>query len=109
MAGTEVGAELINTGCSFFGIIWSYYLLCGIGAFVLFFKLQKKGSPIFEVIGYLNPKWADSPFCRFFEALLFAVLGAIIGTIITQPGNPQQAIAAGLGWTGLLSKTTDAN
>jgi hypothetical protein len=105
MPETEVSAEAMKHVVILFGIEWSHYLLCGIGAFVFFFKLQHKGSPIFEVIGYINPRWKDHPICRFPEAVLFSVLGTIIGTIITHPSNAQQAIAAGLGWTGILTKS----
>lgn len=87
-----------------FGIKICHYLVCAIGAFILFFKLAKKGQVIFEVIGYINPKWSESAWCRIFEAAIFTILGAFVGSILTQPTNPQQALAAGLGWTGLLSK-----
>jgi len=106
MPEAEVVATAVKGGRMLFGISVTYYLLCGIGAFVLFFKLQKKGAPVFEVITYINPAYGSSPWCRLLEALVFSALGALIGTIITQPGNPQQAIVAGLGWTGLLSKST---
>ena len=105
MSETEVPVEAVQQVCMLFGIEWTCYLLCGIGAFVLFFKLQQKGPPIFEVIGYINPSWRGNPICRFLEAVLFSLLGAIIGTVITHPSNAQQAIVAGLGWTGLLTKS----
>lgn len=106
MPDPNVIANAVSESTQFFEIEKSYYVLCGIGAFVLFFKLQKKGRPVFEVIGHIFPEWSSSPCCRVLEAAIFVFLGAIIGTLIAQPGNPQQAIAAGLGWTGLLSKTS---
>jgi len=36
--------------------------------------------------------------------VIFCLIGAVIGTILTEPTNAQQALAAGLGWTGLLAK-----
>jgi len=88
----------------FLGIELRYYVLCGIGAFVLFFKFAKTGQSVFDVIKYLNPSWSDRFLGRFSEAIVFIFLGALIGTIMTQPTNEQQAITAGLGWTGLLGK-----
>ncbi|MFN3237683.1 MAG: hypothetical protein ACE37D_11575 [Pseudomonadales bacterium] len=91
-----------------FDIELTYYLLCFLAAFVLFFKLHKDGEPPFAVLGYINPSAAESPWGKFFEAILFATVGAIIGTLLTIPTSPSQAIAAGLGWTGLLSATNSS-
>ncbi|QYJ77344.1 hypothetical protein [Shewanella acanthi] len=91
-----------------FDIELAYYILCFVAAFVLFFKLHKDGEPPFAVLGYINPDAAQSAYGRFFEAILFAALGALIGTLLTIPTSPAQAIAAGLGWTGLLSATNSS-
>ncbi|MFC6631836.1 hypothetical protein [Microbulbifer taiwanensis] len=91
-----------------FDIETGYYVLCFVAAFVLFFKLHKDGEPPFAVLGYINPSASESAFGRFFEAILFATLGALIGTALTIPTSPAQAIAAGLGWTGLLSATNSS-
>ncbi len=86
-----------------FGIEYSYFLLSGAGALVLFFKMQSgRSKPGISILGYIHPPLESNPFGRVLEALLFASLGALLGTIIAQPVNPQQAIAAGLGWTGLI-------
>lgn len=37
------------------------------------------------------------------EFLLFIVLGVIVGIGVTNPTNAQQAIAAGMGWTGIFA------
>lgn len=93
----------METETLWFNILPAYYFLCGIGALVLFFKMQQgRGKAIFSVISYINPEWGNSVTGRLFEAFMFAALGAVVGTIIAQPVNPQQAIAAGLGWTGLI-------
>jgi hypothetical protein len=99
-------SKTAHEGFMLFGIDSAYYFLTGIGAFVLFFRLEKNNVRTFEVVGYINPKWKPHPLCRFSEAIIFCVLGAIVGTAITHPINPQQAIFAGLGWTGLLTKTS---
>ena len=85
-----------------FDISGAYYFLCFVSAFVLFFRLHKDGEPPFAVIGHINPAWGESPWGKFAEAMLFALFGAVIGTVITVPTSPAQAISAGLGWTGLL-------
>ncbi|WP_444911071.1 hypothetical protein [Microbulbifer sp. PAAF003] len=89
----------------YFNIEAGHYFLCFVAAFVLFFKLHKEGQPPFAVLGYIHPQAAGSPVGKFIEAILFAALGALIGTVLTVPSSPAQAIAAGLGWTGLLSAT----
>ena len=38
------------------------------------------------------------------EFVIFLALGVFVGIGITSPTNATQAIAAGLGWTGLLAK-----
>jgi hypothetical protein len=37
------------------------------------------------------------------EFMIFIALGVLIGVGFAEPSNIQQAIAAGLGWTGLLT------
>lgn len=90
------------------GIAISYYLICFVAAFALYFKLHEKGNPPVRVVAHINPGWADSGWGRFFEAVIFAILGAILGTLLTSPATPAQAVAAGLGWTGLLSSASSA-
>jgi|DeeseametaMP1786_FD_contig_21_1475708_length_394_multi_8_in_0_out_0_1 hypothetical protein len=91
-----------------FKIDISYYLICFVAAFALYFKLHEKGNPPVRVVAHINPAWADSGWGRFFEAIIFALLGAILGTLITSPNTPAQAVSAGLGWTGLLSSASNA-
>jgi len=59
-----------------------------------------------EFLPHINPKWKGSTITRIIDMLLFTVVGAFIGTIFTQPTTAQQALAAGLGWTGLLSSVS---
>jgi len=39
---------------------------------------------------------------KIFDTVVFAFCGAIFVSIFVQPSTVQQAIAAGLGWTGLV-------
>jgi hypothetical protein len=36
------------------------------------------------------------------EFLVFLALGCIVGIGFTNPSNPQQALTAGMGWTGVF-------
>lgn len=81
----------------------SLYIVSAIGAFVLYFTMQAKGNITVEILAFINPNWKESPWCRFFESIIFSLLGSFIAVLLTQPSNYQQAIAAGLGWTGLLN------
>jgi len=74
------------------------------GAFVLFFKIQSQGGQVIGVIGFLQPSWLKTGWGRLLEALIFSIIGGFLGTIITGPVSESQALVAGLGWTGLLSK-----
>ena len=38
------------------------------------------------------------------EFVIFVVLGCVVGIGIVKPMNPQQAITAGLAWTGALAR-----
>jgi len=86
-----------------FEIAFQYYLLCGVGAFVLHFKLKTAGRVVIEFLPHINERWRDSTLAKFLDAILFTAVGALIGTVLTHPINPQQAIVAGLGWTGLVN------
>jgi len=37
------------------------------------------------------------------EFVIFLVLGSVIAVLFADPQSPQQAISAGLGWTGLIA------
>ena len=80
-----------------------HYAVCWSGAIVLYFKLRSDGRSVMEFLPHINPKWKKSVGLRIIDILLFSLVGALIGTIFTEPTTPQQALAAGLGWTGLLS------
>lgn len=86
-----------------FGIDPYYYLLSWIGAFVLYYKLKSDGKLVIEFLPHIKKAWAEPPLAKFLDAILFTTLGAIIGTILIRPINPQQAIIAGIGWTGALA------
>jgi hypothetical protein len=84
-------------------------VLCvAIGAIVLWVKNGYTGQgtfafgPLTDLI-FTEGKWVK--FRGIVEFVLFVGFGVAIAIALTQPANVQQAVAAGLGWTGLL--TTD--
>jgi len=56
-----------------------------------------------EFVAHIFPKLKDSPVATVIDVVLFAVFGSLFATTFTQPESAQQALAAGLGWTGLLT------
>lgn len=86
-----------------FGIELAHYVVCAIGAFLLYFKLQTEGKEVIRFSAVIKKDWKEKPAAVIIDAVAFTVLGSLIAGIITQPTTPQQALAAGLGWTGLLS------
>ncbi len=89
-----------------FNINISYYVASWVGAILLYFKMKTEGKAVIEFLPHLFGNEITSPVGKIAEVLIFSIIGAIIATILTIPSNPQQAIAAGLGWTGLLSAFT---
>lgn len=56
-----------------------------------------------QLLPHFNEAWGKSTCGKISDFLIITLLGAIIATIVTKPVSPAQAIAAGLGWTGLIS------
>jgi hypothetical protein len=87
---------------------WSAYtpqslVFTAAGAILLWGKLGQKELSVYglhklwTLIG-LKSKWLELA-----ELLGFVAFGVLIGIGLTHPTNAQQAFAAGLGWTGLLT------
>ena len=71
-------------------VLWTRWGKTKLKAFIL--------SDLLDLLP-LNRTWRNA-----IEFLVFIVLGVIVGIGATAPVNPQQAIAAGLGWTGLFAQ-----
>jgi hypothetical protein len=50
------------------------------------------------------PLWQLHVYAAALEPVLFVALGAFVAVGFVQPATIPQAIAAGIGWTGLFSK-----
>jgi uncharacterized membrane protein YbjE (DUF340 family) len=84
-------------------INYAFFIYSIIGAFTLYFKLLTDGRRVLRFSVHLNPDWEESVICNFIDVLLFCIIGAVIGTVITRPINQVQALTAGLGWTSLIN------
>lgn len=85
------------------GIPLGFYVVCWVGSLVLYFQMKSTNKSVIKFLPHINQTWSNNPWALFFDALLVTIVGAYVGTVITEPINVQQALAAGLGWTGLLS------
>jgi hypothetical protein len=79
--------------------MFSYVLL---GAIALFVMDRNKGREPLSVFQAININSAK-PIARLFDLIISCILGGLIVFLLTKPGTIEQAIAAGLGTTGLLS------
>src|SRR4051794_34409578 len=77
------------------------------GALVLYCKLRSDGRPVIQLFAHVAPDWQSrwKPAC---ELLFFTVIGGVVSYGLVQPVSVPQAIAAGLGWTGLVNAYSDA-
>ena len=64
-------------------------------------KAKLKAYVLSDLVNLLpcNQKWRG-----IIEFVIFVALGCLVGVAVVQPTNAAQALTAGLGWTGLVSK-----
>ena len=92
----------------FLGTALAFYLVAFMGAYVLYSLQLTKGEKVISFILY-TPKEPSKLsegklfFLSLANALLFCLVGSIVGVLLTQPESYQQALAAGLGWVGLIN------
>jgi hypothetical protein len=84
---------------------WLFFY-AGLGAIVLWGKLGKDKRKAY-VLGdlldkLLPPTWIKTRVTS--ELLIFVALGSVVAVSLVQPATTAQAVAAGLGWTGLASR-----
>ncbi|MDD2860569.1 MAG: hypothetical protein PHI71_05790 [Acidiphilium sp.] len=86
------------------------YILCissGLGALLLWGRTDKKKRASVGIgdIIKIFIKDPNSGFSQSLELVLFIAIGIFLSIYIAGVTNGSQAFAAGLGWTGLASKT----
>lgn len=82
------------------------FLWSALGAGVAhFFALTNRSTSI-KILPHFKQSWAVHPVGVLIEAIILISVGAIVGGLFTSPCTAQQAVIAGVGWTGALSLTT---
>lgn len=79
------------------------YLVSGIGAFILYFKLLSTDQITLNIIKHFDSKFSKTSIGKLLETIVFVILGSLIGVILIQPENYQQAFTSGLSWTTLIA------
>jgi hypothetical protein len=86
--------------------VWWLHAYAGVGALILWGKLGKRGREVYGLSDILR-RWGFSESLRLaIEPAIFVLLGAFLAVVFVQPTTVAQAVAAGVGWTGLVSKGT---
>lgn len=86
--------------------VWWLHGYAGVGAVILWGKLGKRGREVYGLSDLLK-RWGLNERMRLaIEPAIFVLLGAVLAVVFVQPSTVAQAVAAGVGWTGLVSKGT---
>jgi hypothetical protein len=71
---------------------------------VLFWSLKGRTKlRVFALSDVVEKVISNPRLCYVVEFFLFVSIGCFVAVGVADPGNPRQAITAGLAWTGLLS------
>ena len=81
------------------------FFLTFLGAFALYIYSKNRGVQPMSICSACNANVSKTGKAGviMFDAIITSLLGAAIGYAITQPATNAQAMAAGLGFTGLIS------
>ena len=88
MPGTEISLE---------NVAWAT-----MGSFVLQAFLISQKRPIINFLQVFNRSW-HGQFATFTNAVVFSIVGGLVGCGLVQPTTSAQALSAGLGWIGLVA------
>lgn len=83
---------------------FSSVLFTGLGVILLWSKMGRKGIRPYALSNLIELFSLSKRATTILEFLVFLALGVAAGIAIVQPVNAPQAIAAGLGWTGLFTR-----
>lgn len=73
-----------------------------LGAFILWLRLRYGANPMIGIDELVKDILEDFQFIVFVQLIFFVALGAFVAIVMTEPGTIRQALASGLGWTGLF-------
>ena len=82
----------------------SSILFTSLGVILLWSKMGRKGIRPYALSNLIELFRLSKRATTILEFLVFLALGVVAGIAIVQPVNAPQAIAAGLGWTGLFTR-----
>lgn len=82
---------------------WDLLGYAALGVLALASKWGHDGLRVYVPSGLIKTLHLDDDRNTQIEFVFFIVLGAFFGVLIGGPETPRQAVAAGLGWTGLLT------
>ena len=77
----------------------------GVGVVVFWVKLGDQRVKVFGVSRVLEQVGVSTRTSIIVEFFTVLALGIVVATAFIQPATAEQAIAAGLGWTGLATQT----
>ena len=87
------------------------FFLTFVGAFSLYLFSRNQGTRPFSIFYAINIQVDEKakPATIPFDAIFTSLLGAGLAYAVTQPVTNAQAIAAGLGFVGLINSRGDSN
>ena len=80
-------------------------LYTGLGVVILWFRLGQERIRVVGVSSVLEQVGVSKSTSIVAEFLFVLVAGIVVVMTFVQPTTAEQAIAAGLGWTGLVGQT----
>jgi len=94
----EVNAEFALPPLSFQAVGF-----VAVGCVLAFAKLGKEQRRIYALSEIVGKMGLQPSYRLILELTIFVLLGSLVAWAIVQPMSPAQAVAAGLGWTGILT------
>lgn len=75
-----------------------------LGAMIVWARLGPKRVRVFALSRLIEGMGLTNRTKFIAELVIFVAMGVVVGVAVVQPTNVPQALAAGMGWTGLLSQ-----
>lgn len=82
---------------------WINFGFAALGVLLLYARWGKDGLRYYVPRDLLKTLHLSSDRINQLEFCIFLLVGATVATVFADPQSARQAIAAGLGWTGLLA------
>lgn len=82
---------------------WIRFGFAAFGVLILYARWGKEALRIYVPRDLLKTWHLSSDASTRWEFGIFLMLGSVVAVFFADPKNPQQAITAGLGWTGFFA------